>query len=63
MSTPGLALPAEQPQTELTTTSVVPGVDKISSTDAGVKSSSKPFSVSSSFIGITISAGYILLRF
>ena len=56
---PGLAVPAEQPQTEFIITRVVPLDSSCLVTSSGVFNSLKPFSVSSSFIGITNSAGYI----
>jgi hypothetical protein len=58
--TAGRALAAAQPQTELTTTKAVPGFDKAASTDSDDINSSKPMVVNSSFIGFTISAGYII---
>ena len=48
---PGRALPAAQPHTEFTTSSVVPGRATAASTASGVRSSSKPSTVSSSRIG------------
>src|SRR5690554_1248274 len=60
---PGLAFLAAQPQTELTTTNVVPFLFKAFSTASTVCNSSKPMSVSSSRIGFTNSGGYILLLF
>jgi hypothetical protein len=59
---PGRALPAAHPQTELTTTSVVPSCLIACSTWSAVTKSSNPFSVNSPFMGITISAGYISLN-
>lgn len=60
--TAGLALPAAQPQTELTITRTVPdsGLSALS-TSWAVFNSSKPTAVSSSFMGATNSGGYILL--
>src|SRR5215210_7968582 len=59
ISTPGRAEPALQPHTLFTITKVVPGLFIYSSASSGVSRSSKPFSVSSAFIGNTISSGYI----
>jgi hypothetical protein len=61
INTPGLQVPAAQPHTEFMTTNVVPFCAKVSSTSFADTSSSKPPSVSSAFIGKTISAGYICL--
>jgi hypothetical protein len=61
--TAGRAFAAAQPQTELTTTSAVPDLDKADSTASGDNNSSKPMVVSSSFMGLTISAGYIFKFF
>src|SRR5689334_6266424 len=63
MSTPGLAVPAEQPQTEFISTSVVPLASSWLITSSGVLISLNPFSVSSSFIGITNCSGYIVWVF
>ena len=57
--TAGLALAAAQPQTEFTTTNVVPSFFKADSTWSGVVRSSKPREVNSAFIGSNISLGYI----
>src|ERR1017187_9122697 len=56
--TPGLALPAAQPQTELTTTSVVPGRATAASTSAAALSGVTPHCESSSHIGRTASGSY-----
>ena len=61
INTPGRAVPAEQPQTELIITSVVPSFASCSFTAVADNNSVKPFSVNSSFIGMTISAGYMYL--
>ena len=61
--TAGRAFAAAQPQTELTTTKAVPDLDKPVSTASAVNNSSKPMVVNSSFMGLTISAGYIILYF
>src|SRR5882757_9132131 len=63
ISTPGRALPAEQPHTELIITRVVPLLASWVSTASGVSNSLKPFSVSSSFMGTTICSGYIVWIF
>jgi hypothetical protein len=63
INTPGRAEPAEQPQTEFTMTSVVPGLDNWSITSSEVSNSWNPLSVSSSFMGNTISSGYIFYVF
>jgi hypothetical protein len=52
-ATPGRALPAAQPQTELTTTSSVPFDPRMaSSTCSGVRVSSTPWRVKSSRMGL-----------
>ena len=58
---PGRALAAAQPQTEFTTTKVVPSFAMADSTASTVCNSSKPTFVRSSRIGFTNSAGYIFL--
>src|SRR5690606_16850974 len=60
---PGRALAAAQPQTELTTTSVVPSFANAVSTASAVCNSSKPTLVKSSRMGFTNSAGYISFNF
>src|SRR6056297_484763 len=55
----GLALAAAQPQTEFTTTKVVPSFFKASLTASLVCSSSNPAPAKSSRIGFTNSSGYI----
>src|SRR5450432_3477002 len=59
ITTPGRAVPAEQPHTEFIITNDVPPRVSVSSTSCLFNNSVKPFSVNSSFIGITISSGYI----
>jgi hypothetical protein len=55
--TPGRAMPAAQPQTELTTSIAVPDFSAMkASTSAAVRSSCTPALVSSSRIGLTISS-------
>src|ERR1017187_10466181 len=56
--TPGLALPATQPQTEFTTISAVPGLSRTVSTSATVLSGVTPHCASSSHIGRTASRSY-----
>ena len=56
---PGLAFLAAQPQTEFTTIRVVPSLDNADLTSSDEVSSKKPELVNSSFIGFTISSGYI----
>src|SRR5271157_154545 len=56
--TPGLAPPAAQPQTELTTISVVPGMARAASTSAAALSGVTPHCESSSHIGRTASGSY-----
>jgi hypothetical protein len=57
--TPGRALPAAQPQTEFTTTNVVPSwLFRASSTSSGVLSSTNPWAVSSALMGATSISGY-----
>src|SRR5690606_21656977 len=58
---PGRALAAAQPQTEFTTTNVVPAFAKALSTASAVCNSSKPTLVKSSRIGFTNSGGCISL--
>ena len=62
ITTPGLAFLAAHPQTELTTISVVPCFDNIDFTSSDEVRSEKPESVNSSFIGFTISSGYIYFK-
>src|ERR1017187_1456810 len=57
--TPGLAPPAAQPQTELTTRSVVPGMATAASTSAAALRGITPHCESSSHIGRTASGSYI----
>src|SRR5579872_392291 len=57
--TPGLAPPAAQPQTELTTRSVVPGMATAASTSAAALRGLTPHCESSSHIGRTASGSYI----
>src|SRR5690606_4134949 len=57
---PGRAFLAAQPQTELTTTNVVPCLDKASLTSSAVYNASKPAEVNSACIGFTISSGYMI---
>src|ERR1017187_7616596 len=57
--TPGLAPPAAQPQTELTTRSVVPGMATAASTSAAALRDLTPHCDSSSHIGRTASRSYI----
>src|SRR5690606_34218400 len=59
---PGLAFLAAQPHTELTTTNVVPSALIASSTSVVVCNDLKPAETNSSFIGFTISSGYIILK-
>src|ERR1700676_5414934 len=56
--TPGLALPAAQPQIEFTTISAVPGLPRTVSTSATVLSGVTPHCESSSHIGRTASRSY-----
>src|SRR5208282_2612638 len=56
--TPGLAPPAAQPQTELTTSSVVPGMATAASTSAAALRGVTPHCESSSHIGRTASGSY-----
>src|SRR5690606_2062630 len=63
MLAPGRALAAAQPQTEFTTTRVVPSFFKASLTSFAVCNSEKPTFVRSSRIGFTNSAGYIIFLF
>src|ERR1019366_5541410 len=56
--TPGLAPPAAQPQTELTTRSMVPGMATAASTSAAALSGVTPHWESSSHIGRTASGSY-----
>ena len=56
--TPGLAPPAAQPQIELTTISVVPGMVRAASTSAAALSGVTPHCESSSHIGRTASGSY-----
>src|ERR1022692_4931761 len=56
--TPGLALPAAQPQIEFTTISAVPGLSRTVSTSATVLSGVTPHCASSSHIGRTASRSY-----
>src|ERR1700683_2680820 len=56
--TPGLAPPAAQPQTELTTRSVVPGMATAASTSAAALRGITPHCESSSHIGRTASGSY-----
>jgi len=56
--TPGLAPPAAQPQIELTTISVVPGMARAASTSAAALSGVTPHCESSSHIGRTASGSY-----
>jgi hypothetical protein len=51
--TPGRAMPAAQPQTEFTITSLVPGRFMKASTSAAVRSSSTPAEVRSRRMGST----------
>src|SRR5690606_21488811 len=60
ITAPGRALRAAQPQTEFTTTNVVPSFDKAFSTSSDVYNASKPAEVNSASIGFTISSGYII---
>jgi hypothetical protein len=57
---PGLALPAAQPHTELTTIMVTPGSFITSSTSAAVRHSRAPRTVSSSRMGATRNSGYAI---
>jgi hypothetical protein len=59
----GLALAAAQPQTEFTTTRVVPSPVIAFSTASAVYSSSNPAEARSSRMGFTNSAGYIAFLF
>ena len=59
--TPGLAFLAAHPHTEFTTISVVPSFFKADLTSSDEVSSEKPELVNSSFIGFTISSGYIFV--
>src|ERR1700686_3719397 len=56
--TPGLALPAAQPQIEFTTISAVPGLSRTLSRSATVLSGVTPHCASSSHIGRTASRSY-----
>jgi len=60
---PGLAFAAAQPQTEFTTTKVVPSFAIALSTASVVCNSSKPTFVKSARIGFTNSGGYIFFFF
>ena len=59
--TPGLALAAAQPQTELTIIKVVPFFSIKSSTSFSENNSLKPLAVNCSLIGLINSAGYIFI--
>ena len=61
--TPGRALAAAQPQTELTTTNVVPFCSIAFATSYEVCNSPKPMFVNSSRMGFTNSGGYIYFLF
>ena len=61
--TPGLAVLAEQPQTELINNKVVPGCAIVFSTSAAELNSLKPPSTISIRIGCTKCSGYIFFYF
>jgi hypothetical protein len=64
IATPGRALPAAQPQTELTTTSSVPFASLMAcSTCSGVRVSSTPIRVKSSRIGLMRISEYGMFLF